>query len=420
MRTGSDPQPVADPRVSPGTSSRVFWTFWSTGTVSSIGSAVTATALPLVAVLVLDASAIEVGMLAAASYVAWIVIGLPSGVIVLRLPLRGTQVVMDLVRAVAIGSIPVAWWLGTLSMPHLLATALAVSFANVIFDVGNMTFLPSLVSKDELASRNSLMSGTHAVTQIGGPSLGGLLVWLLGAVPTLLVDAASYLASAILMRLLPERRVPQPEEQPHMWQMIRDGWFFVVRHPIMRPSMWAATAVNFVNGALHALVPLYLVRELGASAVVFGVLVAADGIGTLLGAALTPRISRLLGTARSLIWAGVVGGLFAMLMPLGDDALGMLSFALGYGGFAAGVVVLSVNTRTYRQTASPPELLSRVMATVRFVSWGAIPLGSLTAGATAAVIGIREALITACVLSLGSVLILWFSEVRRLRDLADR
>lgn len=139
MRTGSDPQPVADPRVSPGTSSRVFWTFWSTGTVSSIGSAVTATALPLVAVLVLDASAIEVGMLAAASYVAWIVIGLPSGVIVLRLPLRGTQVVMDLVRAVAIGSIPVAWWLGTLSMPHLLATALAVSFANVIFDVGNMT-----------------------------------------------------------------------------------------------------------------------------------------------------------------------------------------------------------------------------------------------------------------------------------------
>jgi MFS family permease len=150
-----------------------------------------------------------------------------------------------------------------------------------------------------------------------------------------------------------------------------------------------------------------------------GLLIAADGVGTLLGAALTPRLSRRLGTARVMLWAGLGGALTALLMPVGAGWLGMLCFALGYGGFAVGVVVLSINTRTYRQTASPPELLSRVMATVRFVSWGAIPLGSVAAGALATVAGVREALLAACVLALTPLLILWFSPVRRLRDLDD-
>lgn len=398
---------------------RIFWTYWSAGAISQVGSAVTAVALPLVAVLALDASAFQVGLLAAATYAAWLVLGLPSGVIVQRLPLRGAQVAMDLIRAAALGSIPLAWWLGHLTMTHLVVVALVVSFANVIFDVGNLTFLPALVSKDELTARNSVMSGTHATTQVGGPSLGGLLVQLLGAVPTLLVDATSYLVSAVLMRRLPPRRVPRPQTEASMARMVRDGWRFVNGHPVMRPAMWDAAATNFVNGALHALVPVYLVRELGASALMVGLLIAADGVGTLLGAALTPRLSRRLGTARVMLWAGLGGALTALLMPVGAGWLGMLCFALGYGGFAVGVVVLSINTRTYRQTASPPELLSRVMATVRFVSWGAIPLGSVAAGALATVAGVREALLAACVLALTPLLILWFSPVRRLRDLDD-
>lgn len=403
-----------------GDTAGVFWTFWTAGAVSQVGSAVTTVALPLVAVLVLQASAFEVGLLAAATYVAWLVIGLPSGVIVQRLPLRDTQIAMDLARALAVASIPLAWWLDKLTFVHLLVAALVVSFANVLFDVGNLTFLPSLVSKKELNDRNSLISATYATTQIGGPSLGGLLVQLLGAVPTLLADAASYLVSAILLRRLPNTQAPRPEkEQLPMRRLIREGWSYVVRHPVIGPSMWDATATNFVNGALHALVPLYLVRVLDASPFVVGILIAADGVGTLLGAALTPWLSRRLGTARCMLWAGAVGGLCALLMPLGNATLGMVSFGLGYGAFAAGVVVLSINTRTYRQTASPPELLSRVIATVRFVSWGVLPVGALLAGALASIIGVREALLVTSVFGLLPVLILWFSPVRRLRDLDD-
>ena len=215
-------------------------------------------------------------MLAAASYVAWLVIGLPSGVLVARLPLRETQVAMDLLRALTLVSVPVAWWLGTLTLPHLVAVALVNSFANVVFDVGSMTLLPAIVPKEELNARNSLNSGTHAVTQLGGPSLGGVLVQLLGAVPAVLVDAVSYVVSSVLVGRLPRRRVPLPAGRPGVREMIREGWHFVARHPVMAPCMWEATATNFACGALLALAPVYLVRELHAPP---GLVGRADRLG---------------------------------------------------------------------------------------------------------------------------------------------
>jgi MFS family permease len=395
----------------------VFWTYWAAGTISSIGSAVTSVALPLTAVVVLHASAIEVGLLTAASYVAWLVIGLPAGVLVGRLPLRGTQLAMDLVRAAAVASLPVAWWLDALTFAHLVAVALVVSFATVLFDVGNMTFLPWLVSKEELTARNSLMSGTHATVQLGGPAVGGVLVQLLGAVSTMLVDAASYLVSAVLTRRLPERRVPAPTTPAPMREMIRAGWHFVVRHPVMGPCMWEATAVNFACGALMALSPVYLVRVLGAPPGLVGVLIATEGIGALVGAALAPRLTRRWGSARATLLTGLAGSCSALLLPVGHGAAGMVAFACGNAGFAAGVVVGSITTRTLRQAVTPPELLSRVMATVRFVSWGAIPFGALAAGAAASAFGVRAALWCTSVATFVPLLILWTSPVRRLRDL---
>lgn len=397
----------------------VFWRWWSAGTTSAIGSAVGGVALPLTALTVLDASAFEMGLIVAASYVAWIVIGLPAGVLVQRLPMRGVQIAADLARAVAVVSIPLAWWWQALTVAQLVAVALVISFANVVFDVANSTFLPSIVSKEQLQSRNSLTSGTHAVTQLGGPSAGGLVVQVLGAVPTLLVDAVSYLVSALLLRTLPERRAEAPAEWPPMRAMIVEGWRFVAHHPVMGPCMWAATAANAVCGAQHALFALYLVRELHASPALLGILLAADGVGTLIGAALTTRITARFGGARALIGAGFVAVAGALVLPLGAGALGFIAFAVGSAVFAAGVVVLSVVTRTYRQLASPPELLPRVMATVRFVSWGAIPIGGLLAGGIAGALGGRATLLLFAVVAAGVPLILLLSRVRRLRDLTD-
>jgi MFS family permease len=397
----------------------MFWRYWAAGAISQVGTGVTAVALPLVAVTVLGASAFEVGLVAAASYAAWILIGLPAGVIVRRLPLRGTQVAMDLVRTAAIGSIPLAWWLGELTLVHLIAAALVISLANVVFDVGNATFLPSIVAKEELTARNSLISATHSTTQMGGPGLGGLLVQLLGAVPTLLVDAVSFLVSAALLRKLPPGSAPAPVAAEPMMTQIRDGLRFVLRHPVMRPCVAGATSGNFVSGALMALVPVFLVRDLGAAPAVVGLLVAFDGVGALIGATFATRLITAVGSARAILAASTVEAVLGLLQPAGFGIWGMVLFAVGHAGMSAGVVVFSIATRTHRQVASPPELLSRVMATVRFVSWGAIPIGALAAGTVATALGTRATLWMFCAVSFLAPLTLWFSQVRRLRDLAE-
>lgn len=407
-----DEPDVGDPRA--------FWTYWSASTTSGVGSAVTGVALPLIGVLILHAGAFEMGVLAAASYIAWLVVGLPAGAIVRHLPLRRLQVTLDLVRAGAMLSIPVSWWAGGLTMAQLVAVALVVSFANVFFGVANTTFLPRVVPKSELHSRNSLMSGTDAVTQLGGPSIGGLLVQSVGAVPTLLVDAASYVMSALLLRHLPEsvERVERADRTP-LRQQMREGWNFVRNHPVMNVCMWDATVTNFVCGAQLALFAVYLVKIAHAPAGLVGFLLATEGIGALLGAAASPYIVRRLGSARACIAFGFVSVVGALLLPLGSHVGAWVLFGVGNAVFASGVVVLSTATRTFRQTATPPELLSRVMATVRFVSWGAIPIGALVAGVLGSWIGPRAALLVLGVVTVVSPVILLCSPVRHLRDLDD-
>ncbi|MFF8233533.1 MFS transporter [Streptomyces caelestis] len=398
--------------------SQVFWRFWLAMTVSGAGSAMTVVALPLAAVTVLDATVLETTLLAATGQVAWLVLGLPAGVIVQRYPLRGLQVTLDLVRLAAIGSIPVAWWAGHLTFPHLLVVALVTGMATVLFDIGNSTFLPAIIDKRELNARNSLMSGTHAVIQTGGPSVSGLLVQLAGPVGVLAIDAVSYLVSAVTLRTLPERR---PQAQPHAkaTQLIRQGWNYVIRHPVMRPCMVWATIMNFVTAALLALTPLYLVREVGVSASIVGAVIAMDGVGALIGSAVATRLSRRVGTARAIIVAGVIGGLVVLMTPFTTTLSNIYFYALGLAGLSFSAVVGSIMTRTHRQTDSPPALLSRVMGTVRFVSWGALPLGAALSGLLASAVGIRAALWIMCLAAFAAPLSLLLTSVRHRRDLSD-
>ncbi|WP_033347474.1 MFS transporter [Kitasatospora aureofaciens] len=397
-----------------------FWRYWTASTVSRLGDQVTTVALPLIAVVTLHASAFEVGLITGTAYLAWLVIGLPAGVLVQRLPLRGTQVAMDLVRAAAVASIPLAAALGVLGLPQLVVVALLVGFASVLFDVGNSTFLPTVVPKEQLTARNSLVSGSIAATDLAGPSLGGVLVQLVGGAASMLLDSVSYVVSAALLGSLPQAGQPaaRPSGGAGMREQIREGWRFVARHPVIRPCVADATAVNFVCGGLMTLTPVFLVRTLDAPAAAVGALMATGGLGSLLGAAATPRLVSRFGGGPSLRRAAAVSTVFALLLPLAGSGWGTLVFALGNAGFSAGVVVTSIVTRTHRQTHTPPELLSRVMATVRFVSWGAIPVGALAAGAAAAAWGPRTALLLVAIVSVASPAILLASPVRRMRELA--
>ncbi|MGW5400109.1 MFS transporter [Streptomyces sp. NPDC003952] len=400
------------------TDSRTFWRFWSASTVSRTGSNITAVALPLVALSSLHATTLQVTLLAAASQAAWLLLGLPAGVIVQKVPLRGLQVTMDLVRVVAMGSIPVAWWLDRLTFGHLLLTALITGLATVLFDIANSTFLPALVSKEELTARNSLISATEAVTQTGAPSVSGLLIKAVGAVDVLVIDSISYLMSAVTLWTLPERR-PKPLPQVPVRALIREGCAFVMRHPVMRPCVIWATVSNFFTAALVALTPLYLVREVGASPTVVGLVIAADGVGSLLGSMVATRLSARIGTARAMIVSGVLGGSMALVIPMTTTLSSIGYFIVGNAAVAMAVVIGSIVTRTHRQVESPPELLSRVMATVRFISWGALPVGALLSGVLADSLGLRPALWMVCAGFLLAPVVLMMSTVRKLRDLSD-
>src|SRR6185437_2262467 len=217
-------------------------------------------------------------------------------------------------------------------VPQLVLVALVVSTAGVVFDIGNSTLLPSIVSRDELTARNSLTSASVSATQLCGPALGGALVQLAGAATSLIFDVASYLVSAVMLRTLPRpRRLTPAKPDSSVRGAIREGWRFVTGHPVIRPCVLDATVINFVCGGLMTLTPVFLVRTLHASPALVGVLIAAEGAGSLVGATITP-----------------------------------------------------------------PDLLPRVMATVRFISWGAVPLGALGCGAAASLLGPRTALWLDC------------------------
>jgi MFS family permease len=396
----------------------VFGRFWIASTTSGVGSSVTAVAVPLLALSVLKSSSFEVSALSAAGQAGWLLLGLPAGVIVQHLALRRFQVALDVVRAIAMVSIPLAWITGVLSYGQLVVVALVVGFATVLSSAANMTFVPSVIPRADLMSRNSFLSGTDAVIQTAGPGLAGLLVQLVGSVAAILVDAVSYAVSALVMRTLPERRVAGTGTGS-LFGQIRDGFAFVGRHRVMLPCVVFATLINFADGGVIALAPIYLVRNLGAPAVLVGIMLACQGLGSFLGATVATRLSRRIGSARTAIVAAIVSGLFVLLLPLTGDLRAVALFAIGNAGFTAGMVVGSIVTRTHRQTDSPPELLSRVMTTVRFISWSVIPIGALVAGALAASLGVRPGLAVICAFPLLGAVVLVLSPVRSRRDLSD-
>jgi MFS family permease len=393
----------------------VFWRYWTATTTSQVGSAATAVALPLAALVLLDASAFEVGLLVAAGDLGWLLLTLPAGALATHLPLRGLQAGVDFVRAVALLVPATLWVLDLLTLSALFGVDLVVGFANVFAFVANTTYIPQVVPREQLASRNSLMSGTHAVTQMGGPPVAGVAVQWLGAPLAMLVDAISYTVSGLLMWTLPRAERPRVE-RTSMFQQIREGWRYVAGHPLMRPMMIDATATNLAAGMLLTLTPVYVVRELGASPTAYGLVLASEGLGALVGASVGPWLGRRLGTGRLLLAAAVLSVPSVLLMPLGQGLVGMVAFSAGNAMFAFFTVILSVITRTYRQQESPPELLARAMATVRFVSWSVIPIGGFLAGWIAEASSARAALWLIAIAVAVSPVVLFASPVRRHRE----
>jgi len=395
-----------------------FRRLWIGETVSQFGTTVSQLALPLVAILVVHASTFEVGLLTAVETSAFLLVGLPAGAWVDRMRFRLVLVVNDLVRAAALASIPVAHAVGALSIGQLCVVALVTGVSTVFFDVAYQSYLPELVARDELVEGNAKLQASESVSQVAGPGVGGLLIQALTAPYAVLLDALSFLWSAAWVAAI-RTRAPKRERAPdrHLGREIKEGLAFVVRNPILRAIATCTGIWNLFAGMTMAVFYVLLARTLHLSAGAIGLIGSVSAVGGLIGSMIAGRVAARIGQGPA-IWVSILAaapcGLVAPFIHR-DWTLGLL--VLAQLVFWVTTVVYNVTQVSFRQSVCPPELLGRMNATIRFLVWGVLPLGGLLGGLLGSTIGVRATLLVAAVGGFLPVLPVYFSPLRRLREL---
>jgi MFS family permease len=371
-----------------------FLRLWAGQTISQFGTQVTLLALPLVAVLTLEASVFEVAVLSGLEYLPFIVFALPVGVWVDRLSRRPILIVGDIGRALALGSVPLAYALGVLSIWQLYAVAFVVGTLTVWFDVAYVPYLPSLVERDRLGEANAKLEVSRAGAHLTAPAVGGALVQAITAPETILVDALSFVASALFLARIKRRESPPRDATTSvdMRAELSAGIRYVLGHRYLRPLNACTASSNLFWGLISAILLVYAVRMLHLRPATIGIVFGLGNIGFLAGALLANRIPRRIGIGPAVIGSAVLFGPPLVLLPLArfGAAVPLLVAAWGIGGF--GGTVYNVTVRTLVQSITPDRLLGRTVAVTRLIVWGTIPLGALLGGALAATIGLWAAM----------------------------
>jgi MFS family permease len=422
LETPASPVPPARPDRRGGLlRTRNFGLFWAGESISGFGSAITTVALPLVAVSTLHASTALVALLTGATWLPWVLIGLPAGAWVDRWPRRRVLLIADLVAAAVLLAVPVAAWTGVLTIGMLLAAAVVAGTCSVFFTLAVNAYLPHLLPSDDRLEGNARLQTSAQAAQVAGPGLGGLLAQLAGPVCGLFADALTFLVSAACLLSLRPGPEPKPVRagRPHMFRQIAEGlepW----RHGgFLLPMLAVAATMNFGMMGVFALRIVFLVRTDGAGAGTAGVLLSLGSLGGLLGAALARRAVTRFGSARTYLTVTIATAPFMLLLPASGHGWQMLLFAAGSFAVLAGQAMAGVITFTFRANYIPPHLLGRVTAATGFVVSGTVPLGAATAGLLATVFGIRTALWALASLFAVTPLFLLATSLRARRDFPD-
>jgi MFS family permease len=373
---------------------RNFRLFWTGETTSQLGNAMARVAMPLLAVDVLHASNFLVASITTAAYVPWLIIGLPIGAWIDRSRPRLLMIAADLLSLVLYSSVPIAYWLGALTISQVLAVALLTGVCSVVFLTGYQVFLPSLLKSDELIEGNAKIQAGGSATRIGGPGLGGLMSQLIGPAATLLFNAASFLVSAVCLfkigRMTSQGRPPR--QTSTIRKDILEGIRFVVQDPYLRPVAVFAALFNLGLSGYLALIVVFLVRSVGLTSGTVGVIMALGATGGLFGAFLARRLTTRYGTARTLIMNVACTTPFILLIPFTAPGIRLACCVVGVMMLEGGLIISTVILSSFRQSYSPREMLGRVATTMQILTYGTPVLGSLLAGSLASWFGPRVAL----------------------------
>ncbi len=393
-----------------------FLKLWSAQTISQLGSQISQLALPLAAIIVLEASAFEVALLGTLEFLPFLLLALPAGVWVDRLRRRPILVVADLGRAGALASVPLAYLFDSLAMGQLYVVAFLAGALTVFFDVAYQSYLPSLVPRRRLVEGNAKLEASRAGAQVAGPGLGGALVGALTAPYAILVDATSFLASAFLLARI-EAGEPQPTSaaRPRLVAELGEGLRYLVCHPYWRAIAATTGTANFFNTLGFSIVLVYAVRRLHLSPELIGLVLALGSLGGVAAALVVGGLARRLGVGATIVGSAFLFGPPLLLVPLAPPSFPLPFLIAGVVLSSFGSVAYNVTGLSLMQTLTPERLLGRLNASRRFLVWGTIPLGSLTGGALASEIGLRPTLLAGAIGASFSFLPVALSPLRSLR-----
>jgi MFS family permease len=410
---------------------RDFRLLWSGETASRFGTAVSGVAIPLVAISVLEATTFQVGLLTAFAWLPWLVIGLPVGAWVDRLPRRPIMLASAASSFLLLALVPPAHLAGLLTVHLLLAAVVLTGVAAVLFQTAYTAYLPTLIDSADHAEGNAKLHGSASAAQIAGAGCGGLIIQLAGPVNGLLVDAATFLVALACLAAIHHReprrtptrtgkppRTPTRIGQPTITAEIAEGLRLVARDVWLRTLTIFGAVSNLALMGYQSIAVVFLVREVGLTPGTVGALIAAAGSGGIVGAFAARRLMTRLGTARTILVAELGLPTLALLIPL--STVSPWFYLAGAFSIGVGVVAGNVVKATFFQSYCPPDLLGRLTATSSFVNYGTIPLGALLGGTLGQLLGLTPALwITTAGIPLAG-LVLFCSPIRTHRDLPHR
>ena len=398
-----------------------FLKLWAGESVSVFGSQVTVLAVPTVAILILHAGPFQVGILSALEFLAFPTLGLVAGVYADRLRRRPIMIICDIGRALALGSIPVAFLLNLLTLEQLYFVALLTGIFTVFFDVSYQSYLPALVDRPNLIEGNTKLEITRSTAQVAGPAVAGFLIQLIGGAKAVAVDAVSFFLSALALASITK---PEPEPRPSTASgasgfipEMREGIDVVFRNPILwRIAACTATTNLGSNMVFGAVFLVFAYRQLHLSAGVVGVVFALSSVGALAGAFLAGWVARRLGIGPTLGVMVIVGGLALLATPLA--LVGVPAVILATTGFIEGLTIpiYNINQVSLRQAITPDRVQGRMNATMRTIVWGTIPLGAFIGGILGTSIGLVQTIVLGGILSTLAASWIVLGPVIRLRE----
>ena len=402
--------------------SRDFRRLWAGSAVSTFGSEVAELAVPLLAIGVLAATPGELGALRTAQFLPFLLATLPLGMLVDRRRRLPLMVGADVGRFALILVIPLAVWAGLAEIELLYVVMFLAGVLTVLYQVADFAFVPEVVTPHQLVDANGKLAAAQSANEIGARGFGGLLVQAASAPVAMLVNAVTYLVSAISLRGISLVETPRPAASARpSWAEVTAGLREALGNRYVRALLGEATTFNLFNEIFILGLMLFTVREVGLSPLQIGLVFTAGGVGSFLGAWFGSRVTGRFGYGRVLLITLILGNTAPVLVALaGTEAVGTLVlFCAVFVVMGVGIGIANVHAVTLRQAALPEQLRGRVNAAYRLISWGAIPVGATLGGVVAGVTDARTAMVAgACGMVLAT---LWvaFSPVRRLASIDE-